>query len=241
MSLPDLEQAVRDLCFRPAAGTLPGVDDPHQGVYRDLVRRSLYSNIRRTIPVARALVGDETIDALIAACLDEAPPTERFFRDVPRGFAQWAQTQSAEAPDRFVHPGLPELLHWEILEVDVLLAPDPDQILDPDDRPVQLHPSARLAVYAHPVHKLTKSSSWPPEPLAVPVCLLAFRVGERMEVVPLSAKIAQLLALLSDSADFDAALELCAQSLPAPLDRGYAASQLRDLHRRGALTRFSAD
>ena len=157
-----LEAQFRHMLLARERVPFEGMSERSQQVYRRQVRKALTRGVKRAIPIAGRLVGKEALDDLLARWLADSPPTTRLYWQLPLAFCAWFVTQ----PDP-LHPSLPELIHWETIEVDVLLAEDPAPGLSLAEsaeeglRPV-LHPSARLCIYQHPVHTMTTSSeSWP--------------------------------------------------------------------------------
>lgn len=253
--LEEIEGSVRALLFSREPPDVPGLDEEKQRLYRRLVRTTLSSVVKNAIPRAKALLGDEATDKLIASWLEQAPPTTRILRDVPEEFVTFCQ--SLEDPP---HPALAELVHWEVLEIQVTHAPDAEGAALPssldEDAGVESHPSARLAAYLHPVHGLAKPSAagatleWP-RPSREPSFLVAYRSGERFHWVAVPKLVAQVLlhtgAGLTLGEAFTAlekelqeaqAGETEGAALRKKLDRGFVRSWLVNLQRRGALLGF---
>lgn len=249
MKLTDVEKSWRDLVLATDARLLPNApeapDAPpvaRQRLYRRLVRNNLFGIIRRAIPITRKLLGDEGTDALIALFLDEVGPKTRFVRHIALEWAEWLMARP-ELP----HPAAGELAHWEVLEVDVALAPDwegPAHPRTPDDSArIESHPSARLVAYRHPVHGLTKTSEAYPPPAGpddAPFILLAWRAQERFVWQRLEGGTAKVLVETAQGKRIAEALfSIEASLVPGDsLDRGRVKADLVDLVRRGALVGF---
>lgn len=245
MKLTDVEQAWRDLLLGEDGRLFADADPERQRVYRRLVRGNLFGTIRRAIPITRKILGEEAADALIARFLDEVGPKTRFVRQIATEWAEWLMTQP-ELP----HPATAELAHWEVLEVDVALAPDwegPAFPRTPDeDGRIESHPSARLVAYRHPVHLLnlrdTTSTSYPPVagPGDEPFILLAWRAQERFLWQRLSAGTAKVLVETAQGKRLgEAFFAIEASLVPGDsLDRRRVRADLVDLVRRGALVGF---
>lgn len=236
-TLRDVEAQLRALLLSPEPRLLPGLDEERQLLYRRLVRGNFFDAVRRAMPIARKLLGEDVTRALITRFLVESPPTTRFLREVPSEFAAWAQHQQ-DLP----HAAARELIHWECLELDVTDAPEPERVAMPalprDDATIATHPSARLAAYMHPVHRLTRESSEWPEARSEPFFLIAFRPREALDWISVAPVIAKMLVATADgSALLDAARSLEAQH-GAPIDLAWVRANLIDLERRGALLGF---
>ncbi|MDP2340376.1 MAG: putative DNA-binding domain-containing protein [Deltaproteobacteria bacterium] len=238
MSLAKIEAGFRALLLNREPKLFDGVDEARQRVYRDLVRNSLLGTLRRACPHAIRLQG-ALFDQLAARFLEEAPPTTRLVRDVPGQFTAWLM-QEATTSTSTVLPAFAELCHFEALEIEVTLSETAAHPLAPldDDAVPLLDPSARLAIYRYPVHRVTSSSTALPEVSPAPVVLLCFQRAEQFVVVGLSPAVAKLLMLVSQGQTLRAALMVLndeATSASVEFDRGRVRSDVVDLQRRGAL------
>jgi hypothetical protein len=219
---------------------MDGVPEEIQLLYRRLVRTSVFGTIKNAMPIAAGLLGDEATDALIARYLDERPITTRFLRDVPMQFRDWL----VEVEDLEHHPSLPELVHWEVTELEVLYAPDVDSArIALPRRPapgatVEFHPSARLFAFAHPVHALKKGAKAWPAQSETPTFVLAHRTGEQMRWVSLPVAAAKVLMLAGEGAVVAAVMDTLRAEHGALFDEGFARSWLVNLQLRGAIVGF---
>ena len=82
MRLLDAERSLRSLTLAHDEKLIEGVDAKRQRLYRRLVRGNLFGVVRRAIPITRKLLGEETVDAMIARFLDERGPSTRIVRQV---------------------------------------------------------------------------------------------------------------------------------------------------------------
>lgn len=237
--LDALEGSVRALLFAKEPPPVPGLDEEIQGLYRRLVRTTLSNVVTNAVPRTKALLGDEGFEALLARWLEEAPPTTRILRRVPEGFAAFCQSL-ANPP----HPALAELVHWEVLEIEVTHAPDPEgparPIAPSEDAYVESHPSARLAVYLHPVFGLAKDATAWPLPSKEPSFLVAYRAAERFHWLAVPKLVAQVLLHTGEGITLGQAFAAIAEQSGEVVDRGFARSWLVNLQRRGALLGFPA-
>ena len=239
MRLLDAERSLRSLTLAHDEKLIEGVDAKRQRLYRRLVRGNLFGVVRRAIPITRKLLGEETVDAMIARFLDERGPSTRIVRQVAGEFAQWLMEQP-ELP----HAATAELVHWEALEIDVGMAPDYDgpahSRVPVDDARIETHPSARLAAYRHRVHAMTTQDGAYPDASTEPFILLAWRLSERFWWQTLEGGVAKTLVECSDGKSIGAAFTAIEASLSEgdAFDRARVKAQLVDLCRRGALVGF---
>lgn len=247
MSLRDVEVGFRHLLLDEEPRFFDGRDGrddeavKRQRVYRRLVRNNLMGTIDRACPHARRLAGDAVFDAVVARWLATAPPTTRLLRDVPGEFTAWLQQAQAQDPSSTPHASFAELCHFEALEIEVTLAEVSAHAAGPLDegRGLLLDASARLCVYAHPVHQVTsKTTTWP-TPSPTPVALLCFQRAELFAVQPLSLGVAKVLMLCADGRAVADALAVVVDEGSAAgivVDRRRLKADLVDLQRRGALS-----
>lgn len=248
MSLPDVERAFRALLLGNDGTLMEGADAARQRVYRRLVRGNLSSSIRRGVPILRKLAGDDVVEALMARFLDEVGPRTRLVRFLPVEFAAFLLELP---PAALPHPSAGELANWEALEIDVVMAPDlaipgpaPGGALGGvplDGARLEMHPSARLAAYRHPVHTLTSAATHWPAPSSEPALLLAWRAAEKFTAQALDGGTAKVLVETAAGATIGDAFARIEEGL-APgdaLDRPRVRASLVDLHRRGAIAGFS--
>ncbi len=239
--MTDLEAQLRQMLLAREPVEVEGLSARGQRVYRRQVRGSLMSGTRLAIPICDRLLGRAVMDTWLERWLDEAPPTTRLYWQLPLEFAQWC----VGAPDH-PHLAMPELIHWETLEVDILNAPDPSPwpglTRDPaPDKQPALDPSARLCVYRHPVHRLDLDAAGWPEAAPDPVFLMAWRRDEHLRWRTLSAQCAQLTAhLVEHDAVLAVGLDFL-QSLYGEIDRDALVGELAALVEGGALLGFRQD
>ncbi|MCZ7583424.1 MAG: hypothetical protein M5R36_08885 [Deltaproteobacteria bacterium] len=241
--LEQLETNLRGLVFDREPAPVPGLDERGRRAYRRQVRRSLMSGVRLAIPIARRVLGEDAVNDWIERWLAERPPTTRAYWRLPLQFAEWLS-----ARDDTPHPAFGELVHWESLEVDVLNAPDdasehpaPDPT---EDRRLVLHPSARLGIYNHPVHKMTLDDAIWPERAPAPIFVLAWRKDDGLRWMETHPQTAQLLARAEGGGTLGAGFAFL-DTLYGTVDRagafrgaGAPSRSRRDFRLFAALTRF---
>lgn len=238
MAVDELQGAVHPMLFGREAVVIEGLSERGQRVYRRQVRRSLINGVTLALPITRRLLGEDAVVGLIVAWLDQSPPTTRLYWQLPLEFAAWLAAQPSPA-----HPALPELVHWETVEVDILNSPNGSSAglvgAPGEGDGAVLDPSARLCIYHHPVHRMTQEASSWPEALATPVFLAVYRVNERVRWTVLDPRVAQLLAQLSEGATVGEGLTFL-EELYGEVDRPWMMEQLRSLVERGVLLGFGA-
>jgi len=204
-------------------------------VYRELSRMSLLEPIADMFPVTLSLLESE---GARADCLDSFLRARRVssqhYRDIAPAFLGWlVETGWGQA----TWPFLPELAHFELLEVLVARYPDGPGDARLHQEPLEadnlvLDPATRLVAYAHAVHRATEEA---PIPRAEPTYLLAFRDARGdCQVLELTTVTAALLSQAAAKSISDVARELGLQDLQA------VRILLTDLRERGALAGFRA-
>lgn len=212
-----------------------GLDERSRQVYRRLVRRSLGNGVRISLPVSRALLGEELND-LIAQWMEQAPPTTRLYWRLPLEFAEWVRAQQ-DLP----HPATAELIHWEAIKLDVRNAEPAPSNLDVESEPrpnhrVILHPSARLGIYHYPVFRMTTESPWPTAS-ETPQFVIAYRRDEIPRWQVLAPQTAQFLAHLAQGQTVAEGYRFL-EELYESLDVSPIGDHIGDLHERGAILGF---
>ena len=232
MAAPDLLQLQRSL----AAFILdPGATAAPAGrlVYRELGRMGLIEPLEDMFPILKAHLEaegtwDECVQDFLSARLLHSP----HYRDIAPTFLGWL-VASGWGGERW--PWIPELAHFELLEV--LVARFPDQpaqaglhaVPGAGDR-IVLDPATQVVAYTHAVHQATVAA---PAPLAAPTWLLAHRdPGGEVHLLDLTGAAAAALIRAQGEPLGDVARDLGLDG-PAALQ-----SLLADLHGCGALAGF---
>jgi hypothetical protein len=256
-SLRDVEAGFRALIMgnddgtvsgAASGGVFAGVPAERQRVYRTLVGNSLRGSIRRSCPHAIRLAGDEAFDAVVDAFLAGCPIQTRLTRDIPGEFTAWLMARaSSPSPSSSTSitssVAFAELCHFEALEIDVTMsetAPHVPGALQAGSR-VQMDPSARLAIYRHPVQTVTSRSTSLPAAGPQPTVLLCFQRVEAFEVEVISPALGKVL-LGSAEGPVSAAIAAVVEEgrgVGVVIDAGRLRSELVGLHRRGAIAGFA--
>lgn len=167
MALVDLERDVQRLCLATAAptDTLERLGDARVwGVYRDMVRRRLLSELKHAYRRTHAAVGDSLFREAFTHYMAETPPRERYFHAIPAGFEATARAFFQD------HPAAPahacdlvsyEAARWAVSDLDDRI-PDPEGVgeLSFDGRPV-ISPALRVLRLGHPVQRTAPEEGYP--------------------------------------------------------------------------------
>ena len=190
----------------PAQALLPdGTSAVRMQRYAQLLNNNISGFMHQCFPVARSILPAAEWQALITQFFAQAQNASPYFYEIPKQFVEFWQAR----PDK-IEPWLPELLHYEYLELAVDTAAD---------SPAQfgaggwaLNPSVQLAGYAWPVHTISKSHI-SEQPQSTFVAL--YRNAQlRVRFSLLTPAAMQLLVFLqSNGCDWLAAEEALAQVL----------------------------
>jgi uncharacterized protein (UPF0276 family) len=224
------------------AQTLAVLGAPRLAVVRTLVRRSLRAVIEAFIPRTVARLGPAAFDAAFDAWLDQAPPTSRYYREVPGAFVAWAAAHWTDHAD--VPAYLSELAAFEVVEAEVeAAAPRESTTAAPAlalDRPLRFDPAVRLQRHAHAVHELPASLRDRTVPAATETRLLRYRDADgdvrSLALSPVAYEV--LLRLVEHTLPLADALRQGAAAADEPLDDTLLArlsALLTDLATRGVV------
>jgi uncharacterized protein len=180
-----------------------GVPARRMRVYEELLFSNLDSFLLACFPVTVKLLGVRSWRSTVRRYFAEHRCRSPLFRDIPGEFLRWMEPVAATLyPDR---PWLYEFMHYEWLELDVSMDPATgDGDIDPQGdllagHPV-LNPTARLACYHYPVHRIGPRFKPPPAD-GVLHCYLLYRDHEDVvRFTLLNAVTARLLEVLHDEA-----------------------------------------
>jgi hypothetical protein len=161
----------------PASNPPPaGLEDRRVQVYRELVYNNLEALLAGAFPVLRRTLDDAAWHALVRAFLRDWRAQTPLFPELPREFVRFCEQRAADGAGD--PPWLPELAHYEWIEVALEyaeaepLAAEPD--LDALASPLQVSPVAWPLAYAWPVHRIGPGFR-PQAPPAEPTCLVVQR------------------------------------------------------------------
>lgn len=217
----------------------PGVEDRRLRVYRELFLGSIEGLLAGSFPVIRRILPGERWQALVRDFYTGHCCTTPLFTEVAREFVDWLAGRDCEAWGD--PPWLPELAHYEWIEVDLQLR----HAHPCRSGHLALSPLARPLAYAWPVHRI--GPAWQPsEAPAVPTLLLARRDADGevqfSELSPLVFRLLQLLDAGDPSRDPQDILDTLATEAGKTDDPGFrvqGTAMLQRLLDEGTLVRGS--
>lgn len=180
----------------------PGAPARRMRVYEQLLFNNLEGFLLACYPVTRKVLGARAWRSTVKEFFSEQHCHSPLFRDIPRAFLSWLEGCAGE---RFpAWSFLPELMHYEWLELAVATAPEE---VDPASIDVQgdlllgrpaLNPSAQLACYRYPVHRIGPRFR-PTGPDGEQYCFILFRdETDAVRFIRLNPLSASLLVMLRD-------------------------------------------
>lgn len=225
----------------------PGIEDRRLAVYRDLFHDNIRSLLSGNFPVIRRTLGEDGWRALVREFFARHRSRTPLFTEIGREFIRFLEGRADDAVDD--PPWLPELAHYEWVELALQIAADELPWHDPvdqvdarsvllDDVPV-VSPLAWALAYRWPVHRIGPDfrPSLPPE---TPTLMLVRRDTDgEVRFSELSPLVYRLLEILGGGARSGReCLRQLAAEAGAPdsgpfLDEG--AAMLQRLHAEGTL------
>ena len=188
---------LRDPEHQPAPAD---VEDRRMQIYRDLFFNNISSFLANTFPVLRSCLSDAAWRQLIRDFYRSHASRTPLFTKLSREFVTYL------SEERTTQPGDPafmsDLAHYEWIEADLLMSPDPnpDTSIDAtgdllEGRPA-LSPLAWAFAYRFAVNEIDRDNQ-PTEPLDAPVHFLVYRdAADRVKFVNLNIVSARLFELL---------------------------------------------
>lgn len=198
-----------------------GVDTRRISVYVDLLFNNVEDFLSNALPVTRNLLTETQWRDLVRRFYAEHPCQSSYFRDISGEFVQWLSGRFTTLPLSAQYPFLLELVHYEWVEIPLLLD---DTVVDWGKRQIenvdwldghlQLNPVMLLQSYQYPVHQISAAHQ-PQHPEITHLLLLRNRTG-KVSFIVLNAITARLLERLQTGQTARAALTQLAQ------ETGYA-------------------
>jgi len=188
---------IRDPEHRPAPAD---VEERRMAIYRELFYNNVESFLSGTFPVLRRIHTDADWHAMVRAFFSSHLSRSPLFLDIPREFLNWVRDE--REPRAGDYPFLPELAHYEWVELAVSIAEetiDQDGV-DPsgdllDAIPV-LSPLVWHLSYTYPVHRIGPDYL-PGATAGQPTCLVVYRGRDDevgfMEINPVTKRLLELL------------------------------------------------
>ena len=178
----------------------PGIEPRRLAIYRELFRNTIESLLEANFPVIRETLGDARWAALVAAFHRQHRCRTPLFTEVAGEFIGWLAESEADHA-----PWLPELAHYEWMELRAQIDDAPLPPHDPDGDLLQgiplLAPQAWPLAYAWPVDRIGPKHQ-PETPPPSPTLLLVRRDATmRVHFAALSPPAFRLLQLLDANQD----------------------------------------
>ena len=226
----------------PDAPPPPGIEPRRMALYRTLFRNTMDSLLATNFPVIRRTLGETRWGALVDGFHREHCASTPLFTELAQEFIEWLAGQEAVSP-----PWLPELAHYEWMElradIDDTPAPGNDPAGDPVTGIPLLSPQAWPLAYAWPVDRIGPHDQ--PEVAPASPTLLLVRRDAALQVrfaalSPLAFRLLQLVEANGDAASMTGAdiLRQLAAEAGLPGDAGFLAeaeTMLRRLHEEGSV------
>jgi hypothetical protein len=184
------------------------IESRRMKIYAELFFNSISSLLAGTFPVIHELLNESDWERLVRAFYRSGETHTPYFPEIPRDFVRWV-AQNNPLTDK---PYLPELAHYEWLELAVQIDKSPPPTCQPlpDDVPTllngcpQLSPWAQLGSYRYPVHRI-KPGFEPRQPDANGHFFIIYRdtgsAEERTRFLAVNPVSALLFAALKDYPD----------------------------------------
>jgi hypothetical protein len=202
-SLRDQQLAFTAHMRDPAHNAAPeGIEERRLAVYRDLLFNSLEGLLASNFPVIRQTLGNDAWRALVRTFYATHRSRTPLFTEVGAEFVEYLTSAPSSSPrTRGSTPAwLPELAHYEYIELALSIDDTPIPAHDPDGDPLTgtplLSPHALPLAYTWPVHRIGPGFR-PDAPPDQPTLLLVRRdaAGDVRfsELSPLTFRLLQLL------------------------------------------------
>ena len=180
----------------------PGIDPRRMAVYRELFRNTIESLLSSNFPVIRKTLDDDEWNTMIDAFHREHRSTTPLFTEVAQEFIGWLADNEERHP-----PWLPELAHYEWMELRAQIDDAPAPPRDPDGDLLRgiplLSPQAWPLAYAWPVDRIGPTYR-PEQPPASPTMVLVRRDADmQVRFAALSPLVFRLLQWLQEDRGLD--------------------------------------
>ncbi len=201
---------LRDAALPPP----PGIEPRRMALYRELFRNTMESLLAANFPVIRRTLGASRWEALVDGFHRGHRPSTPLFTELAQEFIEWLAGQAAISP-----PWLPELAHYEWMELRADIDDAPPPAHDPAGDPVsgipRISPQAWPLAYAWPVNRIGPDFR-PETPPAEPTLLLVYRdaaLKVRFAALsPLAFRLLQLIETNDDATGADILRQLAAEA-----------------------------
>ncbi len=228
----------------PKGAPLPEqVPERRMRAYEELVFNNIQGFLLACYPITCKLLDDQQWDRIVRRFVMEHRCATPLFREIPQEFLGWLEDKFDQLFPEM--PFLHEFMHYEWLELEVSITPDEADVRGIDrggdylgDLPV-FNPTAQLACYSYPVHRIGPEYQ-PQQSDGQVYCYLLYRDAEDqvqfIQLNPVSARLVELLQQ-QDISGRDALLQIADeidhQEPEALVEAGRG--QLDVLHQAGVL------
>lgn len=161
-------------------------------IYQELLFNNITGFIDTCFPVAKSLFSRTRWRALCRSFFRDWPSHTPIFSRIPEQFVNYVQAHQSALK---VPVYLPDLLHYEWLELDVDTAADKPSG-SADSRRLTINPSVRYARYQWPVHRI--GAAYRPRKPKPTVLLVHRDAGHAVRFMEINEITAQLLDILAD-------------------------------------------
>lgn len=184
----------------------PDIENRRMAIYNELFFNSISSMLAGTFPVIHELLSESQWRTLVRAFYRSGANKTPYFPEIPRDFVRWLNSDNPLSDKPF----LPELAHYEWLELAVQIdkTPPPASQPLPADRAALLDgspqpsPWVRLGSYRFPVHRIQRTYQ-PCKPNGKHHFFLIYRQHEdsqeSVRFLNINAVAAMLFALIKDN------------------------------------------
>lgn len=192
-SLREFQSAFAGHLRSPSAAGRPyGVPARPAKIYRELLFNNITGFIDACFPVAKSLFPESRWRALCRSFFRDWPSHTPYFSRIPEQFVHYVQAQHTSLR---VPAYLPELLHYEWLELEVDTAAD-KTAGSSDSRRLTLNTSVRYARYQWPVHRI--GATYRPRKPRQTVLLVHRDSAHSVRFTEINEITAQLLDILAE-------------------------------------------
>lgn len=213
LSLTAMQRSWADRLRNPRQQPLPdGASARAMRVYEKLLYSNMKGFLNQCFPVAQSVTGRQLWDEYCTTFFAEWPCTSPFFRNIPQAFTAFAQAHATalKLPD-----WLPELLHYEWVELAVETAPD--TLPEYGTEGMAVAPTLRLLCYHWPVHTIAANAiAQQPQTTFLAVYRDASCTVRFVQLTAISARLMELL--LQHQADTSIAFTQLAQDTGSNID-----------------------
>ena len=187
----------------PTQNPIPnGVNPARMNVYVDLLFNNVNDFLQRHLPITHSLLDANTWHDLVRQFYAQHACQSPYLRDISGEFVQWLSPRFATLDVAINHPYLLELVHFEWVEI-ALMLDDTKVTWQTDfvaqaalDENISLNPVMLSQSYQYPVHKIT--TEWQPS-TPEPTFLLRLRTPQgQLRIIVLNALTMRLVEYIQN-------------------------------------------